>query len=73
MMKFISMNLRDYVRFMDGHFHSYALQTWQTLGLCIPDAGTAFAVFFVGEYSDSALNAQSDMLIQVEIMLILLS
>ena len=56
---------------MDGHSHSYALQTWQTLGLCIQDVGTAFVVFFVGEYSDSALNAQSDMLIQVEIMLIL--
>ena len=50
MMNFISMNLRDYVRFMDGHFHSYALQTWQTLGLCIQDVGTAFAVFFVGEF-----------------------
>ena len=52
------MNLRDYVPSMDGHFHSYVLQTWQTLGLCILDAGTAFAAFFVGEYSDSTLNAQ---------------
>ena len=43
---------------MGGHFHSYVLQTWQTLVLCIQDAGTAFAVFFVGEYSDCALNAQ---------------
>ena len=72
-MKFISMNLRDWVRFMDGHFHSYVLQTWQTLGLCIQDVGTAFVVFFAGEYSDSALNPQMDSLIQVEIMLILLS
>ena len=55
------MNLRDYVPSMDGHFHSYVLQTWQTLGLCIQDAGTAFAVFFVGEYSDCALNAQITM------------
>ena len=62
MMTFISMNLRDSVPSMDGHFHSYALQTWQTLGLCIQDEGTAFVVFFVGEYSDSALNAQGDML-----------
>ena len=46
---------------MGGHFHSYVLQTWQTLGLCIQDAGTAFAVFFVGEYSDCALNAQTTM------------
>ena len=37
---------------MGGHFHSYVLQTWQTLDLCIQDAGTAFAVFFVGEYCD---------------------
>ena len=43
---------------MGGHFHSYVLQTWQTLGLCIQDAGTAFAVFFVGEYIDCALNTQ---------------
>ena len=56
---------------MGGHFHSYVLQTWQTLGLCIPDAGTAFAVFFVGEYSDCALNAQMLISVQVKFMLIL--
>ena len=41
---------------MGGHFHSYVRQTWQTLGLCIQDAETAFAVFFVGEYSDCAFR-----------------
>ena len=46
---------------MGGHFHSYVLQTWQTLGLCIQDAGTAFAVFFVGEYGDGALNEHMSM------------
>ena len=54
---------------MGGHFHSYVRQTWQTLGLCIQDAGTAFAVFFVGEYSNFALNAQM-IIVQVEFMLI---
>ena len=57
---------------MGGHFHSYVLQTWQTLGLCIQDAGTAFAVFFVGEYCDLCFECTNDYLVsvQVEVMLI---